>query len=70
MNPHASNRSSKDIIIGSIPSRPDSFSPYAQPGDWVSTPSSGSPLEWVYYVLEALTDKVLVLEFKRIASSE
>jgi hypothetical protein len=30
----------------------------------------GYPLEWVYYVLEALADKVLVLEFRRIASSE
>jgi hypothetical protein len=69
MHFHASNRSSKDIIIGSIPWRPDSFSPCAQPGDWVSTPSSGTPLEWVYYVLEALADKVLVLEFRRIASS-
>jgi hypothetical protein len=69
MHIHASNRSSKDIIIGSIPWRPDSFSPCAQPGDWVSTPSSGTPLEWVYYVLEALADKVLVLEFGKIASS-
>jgi len=56
MHVHTSNRSSKDIIIGSIPWRPDSFSPCAQPGDWVSTPSSGTPLEWVYYVLEALAD--------------
>jgi hypothetical protein len=70
MHFHASNKSSKDIIIGSIPWRPDSFSPCAQPGGWVSTPSSGTPLEWVYYVLEALVDKVLVLEFRRIASSE
>jgi hypothetical protein len=69
MHIHTSNRSSKDIIIGNIPWRPNSFSPCAQPGDWVSTPCSGTPLEWVYYVLEALVDKVLVLEFRRIASS-
>jgi hypothetical protein len=69
MHVHASNKSTKDIIIGSIPWRPDSFSPCAQPGDWVSTPSSGTPLEWVYYILEALADKVLVIEFRRIASS-
>jgi hypothetical protein len=69
MHVYASNKSTKDIIIGSIPWRPDSFSPCAQPGDWVSTPSLGTPLEWVYYVLEALADKVLMIEFRRIATS-
>jgi hypothetical protein len=33
MHFHASNRASKDIILESIPRRPDSFSSCAQPGD-------------------------------------
>jgi hypothetical protein len=36
MHFHASNKASKDIIIESIHRRPDSFSSWAQPGDWVS----------------------------------
>jgi hypothetical protein len=68
MHFHASNRASRVIILESIPKRPDSFSSHAQPGDWISSiaPRSGALLEWVYYVLESLPDKVLVLEFKRV----
>ncbi len=71
MHFHASNITSKDIIIGSIPRRPNSFSFDVQPGDWISNiaPSSGAPLDWVYYVLESLPNKVIVLEFKRILAS-
>ncbi len=49
MHFHVSNRSSKDIIIRNIPRRPDSYTPCAQPGDWISNtaPSSSAPLEWV-----------------------
>jgi hypothetical protein len=36
MHFHASNKASKDIILESIPRRPDSFSPWAQPADWVN----------------------------------
>jgi hypothetical protein len=71
MHFHVSNRASKDIILESIPRRPDSFNSYAQPGDWVSNtaPRSGEPLEWVYYVLDSLPDKVLALEFRRVSTS-
>jgi hypothetical protein len=71
MHFHVSNRSSKDIIIGSIPRRPDSYNPCAQPGDWISNtaPSSSASLEWVYYVLEALSDQVTALEFRRVSTS-
>jgi len=71
MHFHASNRASKDIILESIPRRPDSFSSRAQLGDWISSiaPRSGALLEWVYYVLESLPDKVLVLEFRRVSTS-
>ncbi len=71
MHFHVSNRASKDIILESIPMRPDSFSSRAQPGDWISSiaPRSGALLEWVYYVLESLLDKVLVLEFRRVSAS-
>jgi hypothetical protein len=37
MHFHASNQASKNIILKSIPRRPDSFNPRAQPGDWVSS---------------------------------
>jgi hypothetical protein len=71
MHFHASNRASKDIILESIPRRPDSFNPWAQPGDWVSNsaPRSSELLEWVYYVMDSLPDKVLALEFRRISAS-
>ncbi len=71
MHFHASNRASKDIILENIPRRPNSFSPQAQLGDWVniSAPRSGELLEWVYYVMDALPDKVLALEFKRASAN-
>jgi len=64
-------QASKDIILESIPRRPDSFSPWAQPGDWVSNsaPRSGKLLEWVYYVMDSLPDKVLAMEFRRTSAS-
>ncbi len=72
MHFHASNQASKDIILKSIPRRPDSFNPRAQPGDWVSSsaPQSGELLDWVYYVTDSLPDKVLALEFKRASASD
>lgn len=71
MHFHASNRASKDIILESIPRRPDSFNSWAQPGDWVSNsaPRSRKLLEWVYYVMDSLPDKVLALEFRRTSAS-
>jgi len=71
MHFHASNRASKDIILESIPRRLDSFSSWAQPGDWVSNsaPRLGELLEWVYYVMDSLPDKVLALEFRRTFAS-
>ncbi len=71
MHFHASNRASKDIILESIPRWPDSFSSLAQPDDWISNiaPRSGALLEWVYYMLESLPDKVLVLEFRKVSTS-
>jgi hypothetical protein len=71
MHFHVSNRASKDIILESIPRRPDSFSPWAQPGDWVSNsaPRSGELLEWVYYVMDSLPDKVLALEFRKTSAN-
>jgi hypothetical protein len=67
MHFHASNKASKDIILKSIPRRHDSFNSWAQPGDWVnnSTLRSGELLEWVYYVMDSLLDKVLALEFRK-----
>jgi len=71
MHFQASNRASKDIILESNPKRPDSFSSWAQPGDWVSNsaPRSGELLEWVYYVMDSLPDKVLALKFRRTYAS-
>ncbi len=72
MHFHASNKASKDIILENIPRRPNSFSPRAQPGDWVSNsaPRSGELLEWVYYVMDSLPDKVLALEFRRASAND
>ncbi len=71
MHFHVSNRNNKDIIIGSIPRRPDTFDSSAQPGDWIGNiaPSSGAPLDWVYYVLESLPNKTIALEFRRILTN-
>jgi len=71
MHFHASNKASKDIILESIPRRPDSFSSWAQPGDWVNNlaPRLGELLEWVYYIMDSLPDKVLLLEFRRTSAN-
>jgi hypothetical protein len=68
---HVPNRNSKDIIISSIPRRPDTFDSSVQPGDWISNiaPSSGTPRDWVYYVLESLPNMTLALEFRRISTN-
>ncbi len=68
---HVLNRNSKDIIINSIPRRPNTFDSNVQPGDWINniTPSSGAPLNWVYYVLKSFPNKTLALEFRRISTN-
>jgi hypothetical protein len=47
MSYHASNKRCKEIIIASIPWRPDESISHPQAGDWISnlTPSSGAPLD-------------------------
>jgi len=68
---HVPNRNNKNIIISSIPQRLDTFNNSVQPGDWISNiaPSSGAPLDWVYYVLESLPNRTLALEFRRISTN-
>jgi hypothetical protein len=69
MSYHASNKKCKDIITASIPWRPDEYTNHIQAGDWISnpTPNSGTPLDWVYFVLESARGKTNMIEFKKIA---
>jgi hypothetical protein len=68
MSHHPSNRLGRETITTSIPWRPDEYERLFRVGDWIAnpTPRAGSPLDWVYLVLEPADESALVLEFKKI----
>jgi hypothetical protein len=68
MNHHVSNRRCKDVITANIPWHPDKYISRIQASDWINnpTPNLGTPLDWVYFVLESTRDKANVIEFKKI----
>jgi hypothetical protein len=69
MSYHASNKKCKDSIITSIPWQlTESTSPLRN-GDWISdpAPSDGTPLEWIYFILDATPGQARAIEFKRMA---
>jgi hypothetical protein len=68
MSYHASNKKCKETFITSIP-WPLSEDPNPlKNGDWISdpVPSTGPPLEWIYYVIDATPSQARVIEFKRM----
>jgi hypothetical protein len=67
MSYHASNRKCKEVIIASIPWRPDESVSHPQAGDWINdpTPTSGTLLDWVYFVFESAPGQASVVEFKK-----
>ncbi|CAK9878017.1 unnamed protein product [Sphagnum jensenii] len=67
MNYHASNKRCKDAIIGNIPWRPDECTGHIRAGDWISSraPNPGTPLDWIYFVLESDQSKANVIEFQK-----
>lgn len=66
--PPLANRLSRGTITSSIPWRPDEHECHFRIGDWIAnpTPRGGSPLDWVYLVLEPADVIALVLEFQKI----
>jgi hypothetical protein len=68
MSHHPSNKLCRETITASIPWRPDEHECHSRVGNWIAnpTPSAGSPLDWVYLVLEPTGDTGTVLEFQKI----
>ncbi|CAM6056560.1 unnamed protein product [Sphagnum tenellum] len=68
MKHHPANRLSKGTITSSIPWRPDEHEYHFREGDWIAnlTPRRGSPLDWVYLVLEPAGATASMLEFQKI----
>ncbi len=68
MSHHPSNRLGRETITTSIPWHPNEYERLFCVGDWIAnpTPRAGSPLDWVYLVLEPTDESTLVLEFKKI----
>ncbi|CAK9222487.1 unnamed protein product [Sphagnum troendelagicum] len=69
MSYHTSNRKRKETIIAGIPWRLAESTNLPREGDWISdpTPTSGAPLDWIYFVLNATLNQAKVIEFKKIA---
>ncbi|CAK9233230.1 unnamed protein product [Sphagnum troendelagicum] len=68
MSYHASNKKCKESIIASIPwTLTESSSPMRN-GDWISdlAPSTGAPLEWIYFILVATPGQARAIKFKRM----
>jgi hypothetical protein len=65
---HPSNRLCRETITSSIPWCPDEHECHIRAGDWITnpTPNAGSPLDWVYIVLELAGVTITVLEFQKI----
>jgi hypothetical protein len=72
MSYHVSNKKSKETIIDSIPWTLSEGPSPLKNGDWISdpTPSTGPPLEWIYYVLDATPSQARVIEFKRMTPNK
>jgi hypothetical protein len=69
MSHHPSNRLCKERITASIPSRPNEHDCHFRVGDWIAnpTPNAGSPLDWVYLVLEPTDETATMFEFQKIS---
>jgi len=68
MSHHASNMKCRDIIITSIPWRPDEHDGHIQVRDWIAnlTPGTGNLLDWIYHVLAHTCGKAKVLKFQKL----
>ncbi|CAK9858890.1 unnamed protein product [Sphagnum jensenii] len=69
MSYHTSNRKCKEAIIASIPWCLVESTNLPQEGDWIGnpTPTSGAPLDWIYFVLNTTSGQARVIKFKQIA---
>jgi len=70
MSHHPSNRLNRETITSIIPWRLDEHECHFRVGDWIANPAprAGSPLDWVYLVLELADKTASVLEFQKITS--
>jgi hypothetical protein len=55
MSYHVSNKKCKETFIASIPWLVSEDPSPLKNGDWISNPalSTGPPLEWIYYIIDA-----------------
>jgi hypothetical protein len=69
MNYHTSNRKCKEAIIASIPWRLAENTNLLSDEDWISdpTPTAGAPLDWIYFVFNAIPGQAKVIEFNKFA---
>jgi hypothetical protein len=65
------NKKARDLIVNSIPWRPDEHECLIKKGDWISeaSPGSSNTLDWVYMVLECNQTSAKAIEFKKTAPS-
>jgi hypothetical protein len=70
-NSHVINRTSREIIIASIPWNPAMYPSRFQIGDWISSKALGNsaPLTWVYQVTMTFPNTVQAIEFQRVSHS-
>jgi hypothetical protein len=70
MSSHVTYRTSKDIIISSIPWNPATFPNGFKISDWINNKATGhlAPLTWIYRVAEVLPNLVKAIEFRKISS--
>jgi hypothetical protein len=69
MNYHPLNKKFGETIIASIPWPLTESTSLLRNGDWISdpAPSSGAPLDWIYFVFNATLGQAKVIEFKKMA---
>jgi hypothetical protein len=71
MRQHPSNKNARELIVNSIPWRPNEHDCLIREGDWIrkSSPGSSNMLDWVYMVLECTSATAKAIEFKKVTPS-
>jgi len=68
MSYHTLNKKCKESITASIPWLLTESSNLPRNGDWISdpAPSTGAPLEWIYFILDTTPSQARAVELKRM----
>jgi hypothetical protein len=67
MNSHIINRTSRNIIVSSIPWKPTAFLNHFQTDNWINNKATGNhtPLKWIYHVTSVSFNLVQAIEFSK-----